>query len=291
MIPVCFRYDDPSPTSDHALEKNIIEILAEYEASATFAVIPFRSPKEEGGLIRWSADTARHLVDAADKGIIEIAQHGTTHVQISQTESGLPSEYFGQPFGWQLSRIQDGLAELETVFGKRIGGFVPPWNTYDENTAKATKEVGLAYLSPSLEIYQSGKLPIIPKTCNLLHAQAAIEEAERFGFLDPAVVIVLHPYQFEEFHKSPEPGERPPFTNLKKLGMLVQWILSREKARIITLDKLAERYGSRKSFWRFEDIAGFKYLPYRIKQHFPRKILMQGNKMKTLLAVAQKRNG
>ena len=287
MISVCFRYDDPSPTSDHALEKKIIEILGDCEASASFAVIPFRRPERACDLVRWSTEKARHLVEAADKSIIEIAQHGTTHVRSSLTNTGVPSEFYGLPLSEQITRIQDGLAELENVFGKRVRGFVPPWNTYDENTTKAVVELGFGYLSPSLEIYQCGKLPIIPKTCNILNARSAIEEATRFESLDPAVVIVLHPYQFEEFHKSPEPDENPPFTDLEKFSMLVEWIRSRDMVKIETLDQFVAKSSTGKDFWRFEDISWFDRLPYRVKKRFPRKILMQGSRMKSFLAVAQ----
>lgn len=289
MISVCFRFDDPSPTSDHALEKGIIEILHHYDASASFAVIPFRCTNKGGELTRWTTDKARHLVDAADRGVIEIAQHGTTHVRISETESGIPSEFYGMPYSRQLSRIQDGLAELKTVFGDRIGGFVPPWNTYDKSTTKAAEEVGLDYLSPSLDIFKSGKLPIIPKTCNLLGAQAAIEEAIRFESLNPAVIIVLHPYQFEEFHQQPDPGERPPFTSLGKFNELVNWIQSRETVKVETLARFSKCTTRQNPMWRFEDIAWFKHLPYRIKKHFPRNLLLQGSKMAAFVTVARVR--
>jgi peptidoglycan/xylan/chitin deacetylase (PgdA/CDA1 family) len=285
MISVCLRFDDPSPSSDHALEKGIIEILLRHGACASFAVIPFRATGRDGELRKWTSDKASHLVDAADNGIIEIAQHGTTHVSTSETESGIPSEFYGMPFTRQFSRIQDGLAELQRVFGNRIGGFVPPWNTYDINTTKAAEEAGLDYLSPSLDIFKYGKLPIIPKTCNLLGARSAIEEAIRYDSLNPSVIVVLHPYQFEEFHQIPDPDERPPFTSLGKFNELVNWIQSREKVKIKTLTSLSKCTTSQNPMWRFEDTAWFKHLPYRIKKHFPVKLLLQGNKLSALRAV------
>ena len=42
MITVTFRLDDPSQISDHQLEKGILDLFNRYNASITFAVIPFQ---------------------------------------------------------------------------------------------------------------------------------------------------------------------------------------------------------------------------------------------------------
>ncbi len=47
MIRIAFRFDDPSPTSDHVVEKQLIAELQCRELCATFAVVPF-SVRPEG---------------------------------------------------------------------------------------------------------------------------------------------------------------------------------------------------------------------------------------------------
>jgi peptidoglycan/xylan/chitin deacetylase (PgdA/CDA1 family) len=288
MISVCFRFDDPSPTSDHRLEQNIIDLLQRHGACCTFAVIPFRAPKNANRLLSWSEQKAGHLVEAADAGFIEIAQHGTTHVRLSETDAGVPSEFHLMPFDEQVQRIREGRSELERVFGAKISGFVPPWNTYDENTTKAAGELGFKYLSPSLEIFHSGQVAIIPKTCNMLGARAAVEEAIRFESLSPAVVVVLHPYQFEEFHKQPDPGERPPFTSLEQFGDLLSWLGRKHNVEVVTLNQLAESTFQQHSPWRFEDLSWFRYLPYRARQRFPNKVVMRCGQLEAFASVGRK---
>jgi peptidoglycan/xylan/chitin deacetylase (PgdA/CDA1 family) len=288
MISVCFRFDDPSPTSDHRLEQNIIDLLERHGACCTFAVIPFRVPKNDNRVLSWSEQKAGHLVEAADAGSIEIAQHGTTHVRLSETDAGVPSEFHLMPFDKQVERIQRGRFELERVFAEKISGFVPPWNTYDENTTKAVGKLGFKYLSPSLEIFRSGQVAIIPKSCNMLGARAAVEEAIRFESLSPAVVVVLHPYQFEEFHKQPDPGERPPFTNLEQLGDLLAWLGRKRDLEVVTLEQLAESRLQQQSPWRFDDLSWFRHLPYRAKKRFPKNVLIRTGQLETFARLGKK---
>ncbi len=283
MISVSFRFDDPSPTSDHALERRLIKILAYNKVNASFAVVPFRISKSNQ-LLEWDTESARHLTEAQQAGIIEVAQHGKTHTRVSHTANGAPSEFHGIPLQMQISAISHGLAHLRSIFGDTIKGFVPPWNTYDNLTAQAVNSLGLGYLSASWEIYRSGKLPIIPRTCNLRSARSAIEASLRFQQLDPAVVIVLHPDDFEEFIYPPTADEPPPFTNLKEFEALVRWIVAKENIEVVKLSRLAERIVSKSPLWCYENVSWLRHLPFRLQSHFPRGILIRKNR---LIAIAQ----
>lgn len=73
MIRVTLRLDDPSETSDHALEKAIIQVLARQEMRATFAVIPFKVVA--GNLVPFSPERASHLAEAEREGIVARSPH------------------------------------------------------------------------------------------------------------------------------------------------------------------------------------------------------------------------
>ena len=53
MIQIAFRFDDPSETSNHELEKEIIGLCCKYNVPVNFAVIPFRKINDQ--CRRWTA--------------------------------------------------------------------------------------------------------------------------------------------------------------------------------------------------------------------------------------------
>lgn len=76
-IPVALRFDDPSPGSNHAIERAVIEMLRTHGAKATFAVIPFWHGQE--GVVELRQGQLPHVEDAASDRLIEIALHGCFH--------------------------------------------------------------------------------------------------------------------------------------------------------------------------------------------------------------------
>lgn len=139
-IDVVLRFDDPSPTSDHALEQEILRVLEMHAACATFAVIPYA----HGKALR--PEQVGHLTEARREGVIEIALHGHSHVS-HRAMGEVPSEFAGAASADQDKKIADGRAVLEQVFGVGIDGFVPSFNAYDQATIAALERQGFRYLS------------------------------------------------------------------------------------------------------------------------------------------------
>ena len=114
MIRLAFRFDDPSATSDHELERGVICALQDHGMRATFGVIPFRS--SDGRLVALNRASSAHLIAAADAGTIEIALHGHSHV--SRVSSRQPnSEFDGVPAAEQLALLQEASAHLQSLCG------------------------------------------------------------------------------------------------------------------------------------------------------------------------------
>jgi len=89
MIRLALRFDDPSATSDHALEAAIFNTLMRYGIPITVAAIPNR--RQDGHYAALAGSDAKHLVQAQRAGIIEIALHGYSHSAGSRTCSGRPA--------------------------------------------------------------------------------------------------------------------------------------------------------------------------------------------------------
>jgi peptidoglycan/xylan/chitin deacetylase (PgdA/CDA1 family) len=263
MIDVAIRFDDPSALSDHALERGLLRIMAEHGVRATFAVVP-----HAGGQALHAAQVP-HLVDAARADRLEIAQHGFSH-EACGTASAPPSEFAGADPVAQARRIAAGRAILAQVFGHAPAGFVPPFNTFDRHTVAALASQGFCYLSAGGEhgMVEAERPVQLPRTCQTTELHAAIREARRHPAGRPAIVAVLHHYDFRESGQPDAP------LTLKTLAVLLAWLREQPDVRLHTLGELAQRHAAgvwRKAARRSRWVARRHW---RLRALFPRYCLM-----------------
>ncbi len=265
---IVLRFDDPSATSDHALEREIFAILGELGIPATIAVVPFGSNAD--GLVPLTRDNAPHLVAAHAKDVIEVAQHGYAHQHLTSTSKGSPSEFWGVPADEQLRRIDAGHDQLAQTFGQPIRGFIPPWNTYDDTTAHHLAARGYAYLSGSLVTPPADKtsLCLIPCTCDVHHLRHAYAEASRHSFLSPTIVVIMHHYDFME--GADEPGK----LSLQAFRETLLWLKQQPEVRFITLGHLAKNLGIADSQAILRRHLKKERLHWRLQCLLPRALLM-----------------
>jgi peptidoglycan/xylan/chitin deacetylase (PgdA/CDA1 family) len=264
MISICFRFDDPSATSDHDLERKILEIFAQRHVPLCVAAIPFtRASNREP--VPLSGQNAAHLLEAERAGAIEIAQHGHSHLRRGANQRGVRSEFAGVPAVDQTRLIGEGRKHLATVLGHDVSGFVPPWNTYDQSTMQAVAAAGFEFLSAGPEVVPFGTLPVVPATCSLRDARRAAEGALFFRSLAPLLVVVFHPDDFEEFRFPPRPDEAPPFTNLRELEALLDWIQSTPHMRTEAISRIAKSVRGGTRLRSLDEMS----LPYRVKARMP----------------------
>lgn len=267
-VHIVLRFDDPSPTTDHALERKIFAILGELDITATVAAVPFGISTD--GLIPLTRDNAPHLIAAHADGIIEIAQHGYAHQHMSSTPK-MPSEFWGVPADEQHRCIDEGHDQLAQTFGHPIRGFIPPWNTYDDTTAHHLAARSYTYLSGSLATpptYYKTTLCLIPLTCDIHQLHQAYAEACRHPFLSSTIVVVMHNYDFLE--NTNNPG----ILSLQAFRETLLWLKQQPEVRFITLGHLAKNLGVAKSqaaLWR--NLKRFR-LHWRLQRRLPRMLLM-----------------
>ncbi|WP_413438373.1 DUF2334 domain-containing protein [Sulfuriferula sp. GW1] len=203
-INIVLRFDDPSPTTDHALEREIFTILGELDIPVTVGVVPFGI--DTGGLVPLTRDNVSHLVAAHAKGIIEVAQHGYAHEHLTTTPKGSPSEFWDVPAEEQYRRIDEGHDQLAQTFGQPIRGFIPPWNTYDNTTLRHLAARGYEYLSSCVATTpqrQFSPCCFVPRTCDIHQLRQAYAEALRHRCLSSTVVAIMHHHDFLEYAGNP----------------------------------------------------------------------------------------
>lgn len=263
MIDVAIRFDDPSASSDHALERALLHIMESHRVCATFAVIPHANQRP------LLAEDVPHLLEGLQRGILEIAQHGFNHVP-SRPDSALPSEFAGVDPAMQRERITAGRAALEHAFGVPVTGFVPPFNTFDQHTASTLSGQGFRYLSAGSEhgLIETGGLAQLPRTCQIVELERALTEARRRPNGQLAIVAVMHHYDFQEFGHADAP------LTLLRLTNLFQWLRQQADVRLNTLNQLAARHDS--SIWR-QAVKRNRWVErqhWRVRSLFPRYSLM-----------------
>jgi predicted deacetylase len=238
MIRLAFRFDDPSETSNQEIEWGIIEALRRHQTSANFAVIPFRMV--DGAKIALSEQRALPLVEAARDGIIEVALHGHAHVRI-HPDMERPSEFVGRSKSEQQAMIQEGRAHLESVFGKAITGFVPPWNSFDSVTLSILEQSGFKYVSAGWAplAKSSGKIKFLPLTAHLTEMKLAVHEARKFIKADPVIVVVMHHYDFVES------GSSKAVISLMEFSNILSWLKGQDDIKIRTLTEISDMMISR----------------------------------------------
>lgn len=231
MIRLALRFDDPSATSDQALEEGILAAARAADIPLTLAVIPFK--QQSGELVRLTSTRADHLIRAHRDAVIEVAQHGYCH-EPQNVGTKPPSEFRGVDFVQQLERIRNGRATLEELFGKGVAGFVPPWNTYDARTTRALVECGFRYISAGEEIDSDGEssLAYLPRTCQMTDLQRTLDAIIPFAPLDPVVIAVMHHYDFVES------GNPQATTDLDHFSALLQRLRHDPRLQISTLSGL-----------------------------------------------------
>lgn len=263
MISLALRFDDPSATSDHALESAIFDAAQRHAQQMTVAAIPYR---QRGSThVQLSSANCGPLLDAHSCGLIEIAQHGYSHDRLGSTPAGEPTEFWGTPPELQSQRVQGGQSVLENLFGSKVRGFVPPWNTSDAATLAALSELGFTYVSGGESTPRCpASLKNLPRTCQMADLKRVITEARPHAWMSPILIAVLHHYDFVES------GSELARISLRNFGELLKWIADQPYLKRTSLGELSlQETGS------LGDLRTMRrLLPWRLQRYVPRDCLV-----------------
>lgn len=263
MIRFALRLDDPSETSNHDLEREIIRIIALHQAVATFAVVPFS--EVSGQVIPLSQKSAAHLLKAKLAGSIEVAMHGFSHFNRHPRLDGKPSEFHGIPEIEQTQLIRQGLGQMQAIFLDKQFGFVPPWNSYDATTAQILEHNNFKYLSADWKQPDKypGALPIVPRTCHISGVKRAVEETRRFTRLSPIIVAMLHHYDFAESN-----NVAASFT-LSEFDQLLGWLRTQPDLIIQTIGQIASDLNAGQCKHGLMNHALIQRMHWRVQTYLP----------------------
>jgi peptidoglycan/xylan/chitin deacetylase (PgdA/CDA1 family) len=269
-IIVAFRYDDFSTLSPSAVEQLMIASFRRIGASITFGVVPCvveryaRNPSAQN-LLPLSHDRVILLKEAVRDGVVDLALHGYSHQTHSATDI---SEFRGLEYGEQLKKIAKGKQFLEEMFESPVNTFIPPWNSYDSETLKAAEALGFSSFSANIKgVAATGShLQFLPATCGLKRLREAITQARRSEDLQPIIVVLFHPSDFQEV----DPRGT---TSCQDLSKLLAKLKSQRDIQILSISQASKVINELNTsrFLRNQRIRALsKFLPFRLSFFYSR---------------------
>jgi predicted deacetylase len=161
------RFDDICPTMNWAIWEKVEETLVSLAVKPIMAVVPDNHDPQlragEANLKFWERVRGWQL-----RGWT-IGLHGYQHLALTHDGGILrinrTAEFSGLPFDTQKAKLQRALAIFASM-GVRPDVWVAPWHSFDGNTLRALRELGLHCLSDGFSLYpylDSGGILRIPQ--------------------------------------------------------------------------------------------------------------------------------
>lgn len=189
-VDVVFRYDDYRMVHSE-FQKELVQTFVKHGIPLSLGVIPFDRRGEL--LIEDDADVAT-IKELAAKGLIEVCIHGYNHTYIASS-----GEFYGLSIDQQRFRLTTSKNTLDSVFDIHTVTFIPPWNSYDDNTLCVLDSLGIKVLSSCMTIGQQFTNP------NLLYLSESVDSFGKFVHTlrknqnrRGIIVFMFHNYDFSD---------------------------------------------------------------------------------------------
>jgi hypothetical protein len=227
---IIFRYDDYGIKNDN-ISTQLFRFFNDKSIPLLVSVVPFYCKDDK--IFNNSFPDSVIL----SNNIFTIGMHGYSHK--NNNINNVVSEFYGVSLNQQIKMIKEGKIFLEEIFHKPVSFFIPPWNSYDENTLKALEYNYISSLSAARynapNVKDSYHIRYIPYTITLgdfINVFKNIQnKTDRHK--DDLIIIMMHPYDFLE--NNSEKG----IVSLNEFSNLIKVISSDSAFNIISVDNIA----------------------------------------------------
>lgn len=241
---IVFRYDDfsadqPGVRQTDALrrqiwqaEQKIDSLFEKYDMSYVIAIIP----KANGTSFTEDPEKIELIKQGITAGRIDVAQHGFSHTNHAP-QGHIRGEFRERGYKSQLRDITSGKEILcSSCDLVNITTFVPPYNSWDDNTATILKQTGFTILSADrFFYYKSAKgLTVIPCTTRLQKLETVVNEG---SLPEKGVMVVL--YHPEDIIKLA--GREDYFFGIVRFDRLLDKLSVMPNIKVVTLQRLAQK--------------------------------------------------
>jgi peptidoglycan/xylan/chitin deacetylase (PgdA/CDA1 family) len=204
----------------------------------SLGIIPF----DKNGIIHneMNQEQLADLKLRIKSGEIEIALHGFNHsdnelCKGSFLTSPVKSEFAKLEYNNQFKRINKAKNSIDSLLNIKVNIFIPPFNSYDDNTLKVLDSLKFAIISSSMDgSASSDKIRYIPFTINDLNELPKVVKKYKYDKI--TIVVLLHPYSFKEGANYPNDFSKR--IDFNQLDTLLNWIKKQNYAITTTFSNL-----------------------------------------------------
>ena len=192
---IIFRFDDylltPSKLTD-----SLFLTFSRNKIPLCIGIIPF----DTSGKFLNQLDSVQiaDLQSRISNGEIEVALHGYNHRnQVTRLffRKSTKSEFATTAYEKQLFKLSAGKRVLDSLLKTNISVFVPPFNTYDNNTLKALEKLNFKIISGNRQgPSDNSSMYYMPETHEDFSGLAEIIKKNKGR--DVTIVVYFHPYTF-----------------------------------------------------------------------------------------------
>jgi peptidoglycan/xylan/chitin deacetylase (PgdA/CDA1 family) len=220
---VLFRFDDYRLTKTNFYD-SLLYIFKKNNIPLCLGIIPF----DKNGLMHNNFNQEQ-LIDFKSRirvGEIEIALHGFNHNYNELHErklltNSVISEFAGLDYSTQYNKIKKAKKSLDSLLNINVNIFIPPFNTYDDNTLKVLDSLKFKIISSSINGSSiSNKMRYIPFTLNNLNELHKVIKKNQNE--NTTIVVLMHPYSFKGGSNYSGDYSKP--IDFKQLDILLNWI-------------------------------------------------------------------
>jgi peptidoglycan/xylan/chitin deacetylase (PgdA/CDA1 family) len=197
-INIIFRFDDYKLTSN-VFYDSLFYVFNKNHIPLCLGIIPY----DKNGLIFNNLDQEQlnGLRLRIVKNEIEIALHGFNHNDNSLSKKSflvrsVSSEFANLNYKDQFKKIKKAKIAIDSLLNSKVNIFIPPFNSYDDNTLKVLDSLKFDIISASIDgPSKSDKIKYIPYTINNLNELPKLLTKYQF---DKTIVVMMHQYVFKE---------------------------------------------------------------------------------------------
>lgn len=197
FLKILFRFDDFTLDDSH-FNKLLINTFEKNNIPLCLGVIPF--DKNEKFINLLSEKSLSNIKNNITTGLLDIALHGYIHKN-NRNDNYSKSEFNGVPFSDQLEWITEGKQRIEDYLDCKIETFIPPWNSYDENTLRVLEKNSFKCISAGFNLKCGPML-----NNNIKYIPATFENFDNIEKLinhnknrDVYLILLFHEYSLQMY--------------------------------------------------------------------------------------------
>jgi len=243
IISIFFRFDDITAISSTEVERKLIKVFAEENVICSVGVVPeVTTGKVEdpspATFLALNEDKFSLIKSACRMGVFDVLLHGFSHQTIRQEDPH--TEFCGRTYDEQFSLIKKGHIFLEKNLETQVNGFIPPWNTYDENTLVVLDHLGIRAISANCYGQASNELAnfcYVPSTVGYHGLKKAVDLAKKYKKSPSVIGVLIHPYDFVESE-----DERASISMID-LRKELRWLKEQNDIQLVSISQLVSDTG------------------------------------------------